>query len=324
MEIKNNTENNRTNPFSYFDFIMITLIGDKIQFYLLILTILIGIPGNVISILIFIKPCFNNKTNIGFLYTLLCALNLIALLFNLLVKHPYLIFNYTIRLPLKSEFFIEIILIQFLSWSQVLITFDGFIAIMFPIKGVRIMSKRRLLYSIIFGMFVFIVGLNLIYYIRETLNDNSRQISFYLLIIKVSMQLFIPYLIMVVLDFIAVIRLRKVKASLSERPTSIESNAIKLTRNTILINLVYLVFNLPSALYEVYFITNIQAKTLKPSTIYLSLIFDLFSDVFTYIYPSFVFILFIIFNKSFRDQFTAMMNLERFFIYVKTFFLSDF
>ena len=330
MEIINNTENNRTNPFSYLDFIMITLIGDKIQFYLLILTILIGIPGNVMSILIFIKPCFNNKTNVGFLYTLLCALNLIALLFNLLVKNPYQIFHYTIHLHLTFEYFIEAILLQLVSWSQVLITFDGFIAVVYPIKGVRIMSKRWVLYSIILGVFVVIIGLNSIYFIIESINwsdNNEERRSFYIEIIKVSMQLVIPYLIMVILDSIAINRLRKVKTNLLERQST-ESNSShqssKLTRNTILINSIYLIFNLPSAIFEVYLIYSIiiTNKRLPLITAYLALVFEVFSEVFVYIYPSFLFILFIVFNQIFRAQFISLVaKQKRFFTFLKSFFV---
>ena len=153
----------------YSQYIIMGIIFEKINFYTLILAISIGIPGNIISILIFIKPCLNNKTNTGLLYTLLCVLNLISILFKVLVKNPNMIFNYNIQLPLKTEEFIEIILLQFLAWSQVLITFDRFIAVVFPIKGVRIMRKRWVLYSIILGVFVVIIGLNSLFYVRESL-----------------------------------------------------------------------------------------------------------------------------------------------------------
>ena len=66
MEIENYTDNNTSDPIDYEYVIQLTLIYEKIQFYALILTISIGIPGK--------------KTNAGLLYTLLCTLNLITIL----------------------------------------------------------------------------------------------------------------------------------------------------------------------------------------------------------------------------------------------------
>ena len=141
MNIENKTEN-ATDSFNYSEYMLITQIGDKIVFYLSILTISIGIPGNIISILIFIKPCLNNKTNTGFLYTFLCALNSIAIIYNVSVTNSYLLFQYCVYFPLYTEFLIGNILLQFMSWTQVIISFDRFIAVLFPIKGVRIMRKN--------------------------------------------------------------------------------------------------------------------------------------------------------------------------------------
>ena len=325
---KTPTENNTTYTINFWEVVMITSIGNKIQYYSLILTILIGIPGNIISLLIFIKPCLNTKTNTGLLYTLLCALNLIALLFNLLVKNPSVIFNYGIHLSIRIEIFIGNVLLQMMSWLQVLITFDGFITMMFPMRGVKIMRKRWVLYSIIFGMLVSIVGLNSLYFFKETFDyKDRRRKSFCLIIIKVSIQLFLPYLILVILDFIAFMRLRKDKTILSERQ-SMNSNSsdksTKLTRNTILANLIYLIFNLPSAIFDIYVIANIRSEMFAISTIYLSLISEVFIDVFTYIYPSFLFILFIVFNKVFRDEFVALINQQRLFIFIKRIFCRSF
>ena len=42
-----------------------------------------GIVGNVISLFIFTRPCLNSKTNIGKLYTFLCGLSLIMIVYNM-------------------------------------------------------------------------------------------------------------------------------------------------------------------------------------------------------------------------------------------------
>ena len=317
MNIGNKTDNN---TFDYSNAKLMALISEKIVFYLSILTISIGIPGNIISILIFIKPCLNNKTNTCLLYTLLCALNLIAIIFNPLVKNSYIFIHYNIPLPFDSDALIETILLQMLSWFQVLITFDRFIAVVYPIKGVRIMSKKWVLYSIILGMFIVIIGLNSLFIISDKFNYKVRKrIYFYIQIIKVSMQVFIPYLIIVILDSIAIIRLRRVKRNLSQRQSTqwnSNSKSWRFTRNTILIDLIYLIVKLPSAIFDFYLIYIIVNMLFEHVASNFLLIFHVFS-LLPYIYSSFLFILFICFNKIFRAEFIALINQQRFFSFIK-------
>jgi hypothetical protein len=339
MDIENKTEDNTTYPKHYSDYIMIDLICEKTVFYLLILTISIGIPGNVTSILIFSK-IFSKpsrifiKTNTGFLYTFLCVLNLIAILFNVLVKNSYIFFHYAIQLPQSSNVFIENILLQMLSWFHVIIAFDRFIAVVYPIIGIRIMRKTWVLYSIILGMFVVIIGLNSPYFIRESIHifkdgmnvtqkNITRPISVYIETIKVSMQVFIPFSIMLILDLLIIINMRKFKSFPLSEGRNTQSNSTdkswRFTRNTILMDLIYLVFKLPSVVFDFYFIhifINIFIEKLPPSFL---LIFHIFS-LLPYIYSSLLFILFIAFNKIFRAQFTTMLNKQRFFIFIKNLF----
>ena len=153
--MENYTDDNATDSTYLKYVIQLNIIYQKVEFYALILTVLIGIPGNVISMFIFIKPCLNNKTNTGLLYTLLCTFNLLVIIYNILVTNSFKLFQYAIILPLKLEYLIQTILLQILSWSQVLITFDRFIAVVYPIKGVQIIGKKCVLYSIILGIFVY-------------------------------------------------------------------------------------------------------------------------------------------------------------------------
>ena len=326
--------NYTTDSIDHSQYILLSLISEKINFYTLILTISIGIPGNIISILIFIKPCLNTNTNTGLLYIFLCVLNLISILFKVLVKSPKIIFNYNIQLPLKSIYFIEAILLQYLAWSQVLITFDRFIVVVFPIKGVRIMRKRCVLYTIILVMFAVIIGINSLSFVRESLNrsdvDNDKRKSniskilhVSIEIIKVAMQVFIPYLIMVILDSIAIIRLRKVKASLSVRQSTqanTTNKSSRFTRNTILIDLIYLIFNFPSTIldiYYIYFIINLRDQMLSQL---LFFIFGIFL-ILSYVYTSLLFLIFLTFNRIFRAEFFATINQQRFFIFIKQIFV---
>ena len=335
MEMENYTDNNITDTIdpTYFDYVIqLTLIYEKVEFYALILTISIGIPGNVISILIFIKPCLNIKTNTGLLYTLLCTLNLITILFNGLVTNSNRFFQYEFQLPLKSENFIKNILLQFLSWSQVLITFDRFIAVIYPIKGVRIMTKKWVLFSIILGMFVFIIGLNSTFFIRTSekiyynetfiiIDDTvmSDEIWISSNILRLLMQLFIPYAIMVILDLTIIIRLRNLKIHLSESQST-QANSVnkssRFTRNTILIDLIYLIFNLPSIILDTYYTLHILFPNMPFIPFFWELMLEMFL-LFPYFYASLLFVVFIVFNRIFRAEFIAILNQPRCFAFVR-------
>ena len=122
--------------------------------------------GNLISLFIFSRPCLNSKTNSGKLYAFLSLLSLITIVYEMADRKLESFFSIKIRLHLNTEQFINTVLLQYLSWIQVLITFDRFIGVFYPIKGVRIMGKKWVLYSIIIGIFIFIIGVNSPNYIR--------------------------------------------------------------------------------------------------------------------------------------------------------------
>ena len=114
-----------------------------------------GIVGNVISLLIFSRPSLNRKTNSGKLYAFLCCISLIIIVYELAGREMDNFFEFKINLPLNSEAYIDIILLQYWCWIQVLITFDRFIGVFYPVKGVRIIRKKWVLNSIIIGIFIF-------------------------------------------------------------------------------------------------------------------------------------------------------------------------
>ena len=163
----NKTEFKITEPINYQYIWFLYSVLANIKFYSLILMLSIGLIGNVMSLLIFTRPCLNNKTNTGKFYTLLCAINILNILYDVLINNSDVFFQgYVFQLPLDSQFFISTVLLQISSWTQVLITFDRFIAVVYPIKYTQIISKKWLLYSIILVIFIVIVGLNSPYFIR--------------------------------------------------------------------------------------------------------------------------------------------------------------
>ena len=155
-----NTSNSNTHGSKTVDMTYYYHIFNIVCFYLLIVTIPVGILGNLMSILIFTRRALNQRTNTGILYTILCLINIIRIVFQTVFKQWYSFIDITIRLHFESEIYIENVILQLLSWIQTLISFDRFIAVFSPIKGVRIMTKKLVLYLIILGLFIFILSVN--------------------------------------------------------------------------------------------------------------------------------------------------------------------
>ena len=104
----------------------------------------IGIIGNFISLLIFIRVNRKRKNNTSFLYSVLCVLNiLLTIESNFIRKNSAsLIYSYNIELPIcQLETFIRLALFDSITWMQVLISFDRFILIVFPSKA-KLISKE--------------------------------------------------------------------------------------------------------------------------------------------------------------------------------------
>lgn len=119
---------------------------NKIFFYFYLVTVPIGLSGNVLSILIFTRPVLNKKTNTGRLYTLLCILCIIRIVFQAFCKRWENFLEFLTKWHFNSEVLFESLLLQSLSWTQLLTSFDRFIYVFYPVKGARIMRKKKQFY----------------------------------------------------------------------------------------------------------------------------------------------------------------------------------
>ena len=302
------------------------LFRDKINqtgFYLLLVTIPAGVVGNLAAIFIFSRPRLNRKTNTGFFYTILCILNLVKILYQAIFKRWDHHLEYKIRIYLYCEMIFEYIILQMLSWIEVLIVFDRFIAVFSPIKGVQIMSKKWVLYSIMLCLFVFIVCINSPYFIRSSISttlyfNNYTYVDSSVMIndrikystLRIIIEVHLPYFIMVVLDILVIVRLKRSKTNIvsSNNATKQTRNnrASRFTINTILIDLIYLIVNFPYTICNLITIINLYGAALilnsSKDFTFISLLFQRLP----FIYSSFIFAIFMIFNRIFRSEFFSI------------------
>lgn len=164
-------------------------------------------------------------------------------------------------------------------------------------------------------MFLFILFVNSPYFIRysKTYRINNITVTrvghmthdVYLAteLIKIFMEVYVPYVIMIILDILVIVRLR--------RPTL--ENAVRLILNNrfprftihmILIDLIYLIFKFPSTVFsEFYLIALFETNVIR----YVYFIDQLLAfDSFAY--TSFLLFLFLIFNRIFRIEFISMAS----------------
>jgi len=118
-------------------------VASTILYYPLLVAIPIGVIGNVLSFYIYTRPNLNKKTNTGFLYAWLCLLNLIFMLYFVLVSQSSTLFDYRISLPCGVANYLLRLISCFVPWMQVIISFDRFISVIYPLKKHLITKKVR-------------------------------------------------------------------------------------------------------------------------------------------------------------------------------------
>ena len=331
----NTTDYNEIDSNKYKENVLFFKRINEIGFYILLITVPVGLFGNLISIFIFTRPRLNRKTNTGFLYTIICIFNLVKILYQAIFKKWDHYLDSSIKIQFECETLIGNLILQMLSWIQVLIGFDRFIAVFSPIKGVRIMSKKWVLYLIMFGLFAFIVSTNSPYFIRYSISknfylnhliyiNNYSYVDYSVIIsdaikystLRIILEVHLPYFIIVVLDILVIVRLRGSKTISSNNNQIVGSNnatketvsnrTSRFTINTILIDLIYLIVNLPFTICNLITIMNLYRKIMLSS---YSNLLDYFSFLFQFlpfIYSSFIFVIFLIFNRIFRAEFLSI------------------
>lgn len=118
-------------------------LSDQIIYYYLVTVMPLGLVGNVISIYIYSRPSLNKKTNTGFLYIWLCIVNIFSTIWYGFITRSFNIINYTFAFPCGIELFVRRSNFMTVSWMQVFISLDRFVAVVFPHSGVMQKLQKK-------------------------------------------------------------------------------------------------------------------------------------------------------------------------------------
>jgi hypothetical protein len=122
---------------------------NAVVYYPTLLIISVGILGNLFSIYIYSRPNLNKRTNTGVLYACFCFLNIVLILYFSFLFRPQYIFNYKIaeKIPCGMPNYFLRVIWSSITWMLVFISFDRFIAVVFPLHK-HIMRKKVQLYHL--------------------------------------------------------------------------------------------------------------------------------------------------------------------------------
>ncbi|CAF0882315.1 unnamed protein product [Brachionus calyciflorus] len=298
----------------------------SIDFYFAVSTMPLGIILNSITLFIFLRKKFNHDTNVGFLYSVLCFLNTVALINKITISIlDFYEINSSNSNLISCQFqkiFVSVFL-QFPSFAQVYITFDLYRSICMLNK--KPTSKRKYL-IIIFLTFLILLTSNSVYlsfFLKTNINESNKTIentssiiSNYTLctgtriadligdFVNVMLRDLIPFIIIFYLN------LRITKTVFKSKMLLKTNKSLKRERyfakSIIAINIVFLIIYLPWAIsfiiYHAFHFIDYYYRTINIDLKTLDLIQAVTTGV-SYLNNYSPFFINLIFNSIFRKEF---------------------
>ena len=302
--------------FTYFDYLI--NISDKIKSIFNIISSSIGIPCNILSIIIFAR-LMKNKNNMGFLYIWQCSIDLCILLFNLFILRSE--FTLGVMVPYlnqsacKASTYVYRIFIHGSSWIAVLTAFDRFTFILYGHSNrFRFLKSKRKLTCVILAILTIITILdipNYFYYIDIKHEFCSSDIIIYIVsnIISVLLRTHFPFSLMIIFNITMIRKIVKTRRNaLNHSANSRKEN--QFTVAVITYDVVFFVLNAPISLYNMFYDINFISGHFKRNYAFHAK-YVVISSVVTSLSlceQTFSFFLYLAFNKLFRKELFYMMG----------------
>ena len=175
-----------------------------------------------------------------------------------------------------------------------------------------------MLFSIILVIITLILAIKTLIQIILPLKIKYFKQDFFLYdkIISYIIKFFIPYVTMVALNIKVILRLKQSKrraglnnlARQTNSANSATDKGARFTITTILIDVIFLVFNLPYILISLYFFCSMY---LGFFSFELSIMFTSFGNLIPLSYYAALVLMFLIFNRIFRKELVIFLRLEK-------------
>ena len=315
-------QNSSINSTSYEDYI--NSISDKLANYFVLVSSAIGITGNLISMVVFIRLAIKNpKINMGFLYTFQSLIDLLVLIFTLFVfRGSVYLFGYVV-LNINNSYcrafaFLRRFLLHISSWMSVLISFDRFTFVLYQ-NRFKFMKNKLILSAVMFGMFILIAIVDIVNFFYYIAGSSKTSILFTCIgsdavtmasdIISILFRTYIPLILMIIFNSLIIYRLFKsARSSKIVRQRKGSSSSMRkehqFTIAAMFCNLFFFLSNFPISVFYIFYDVNLYSGVFKSDS-YLSAIYSLYYNIFlniSFIFQTCSIFMYFAFNKLFRRE----------------------
>ena len=299
------------------------------EYYFNIVSSSIGIPCNLVSIIIFAR-LMRNKTNMGFLYMWQCIIDICVLLYFLFIARSKTMYGINIynqnEITCRLFNFLRRFILHASSWIAVLTTFDRLTFVLYGHNNrFRFLKNRRNLTLIILAIFTIIAILdipNLLYRMKKAgLCKPDFVVKFSSDFISILLRTYIPYGLMVIFNAIMVRKIFQKDNSVRSQ-TALSRKETQFTFAVIASDAYFLLMNFPISVFYILYDVNMYLGALEDmETVFFNkynLANTVLSD-FSFCEQTFTLFLYLVSNKLFRNEFfyltgkiACIENLSRF------------
>lgn len=290
-------------------------LSSDINWYFSIISSSIGIPCNILSIIIFFR-LRRNKTNMGFLGVWQSSIDLILLLLFLLVFRSQ---TFGISLATQNDSackfltYLRRFILHASSWIPVVTTFDRFVFVFYGhSERFKFMKNKRILSAIILIIFIIITILdipNMLFYLSEIICTAEFSVVVSSNIISIFLRTYFPAVLMILFNIVMIRKIYKNSKTISKQ-TSSSRKEQQFTRAVIAFDSYFFFLNFPLSLYYILNDINTYSGALKGDSLFAAnyTFVGAIAGNISFFEQTFTFFMYLWFNKIFRNEFTNLLG----------------
>ena len=289
------------------------------EYYFNIISTSIGIPTNLIAIIIFAR-LMRNKTNMGYLYIWQCTVDILVLLLILFVARGTTTFGLNVYnqndFTCKCFNFLRRFILHASSWIAVLITFDRFTFVLYGHSNrFRFLKSKRNLTGIILTMLTIITVAdipNLYFSINKSGSCKADfAAKFSADIISIFMRTYIPFGFMLIFNILMIRKIFKSKKLVvATQNSEFSRKETHFTLAVIACDVYFLLINFPLSIFYIFYDIYYYSGTFDVDPLLFNKYLfanAVFSD-FSFLVQTLPFFMYLTFNKLFRNEFLYVLS----------------